>query len=154
MSKSKINLLSWMCVLFYSSFVCISAYANVYFQTIFNQHSCVRGPLRECRSIRSGASGLPYYCAPLVCVSEVIELLAVCQHNKPKTKTLSSVIRLGLRNPRKKGRKVKKEDTAPVPTSCPCCFVVSCAFVWSRSLSFLSLLVRDLLPRRLFHGFR
>ena len=32
MSKSKINLLSWMCVLFYFSFVCISAYANVYFQ--------------------------------------------------------------------------------------------------------------------------
>ena len=24
------------------------------------QHSCVRGPWRECRSIRSGASGLPY----------------------------------------------------------------------------------------------
>jgi len=75
-----------MCVLFYSSFVYISAYANVYFQTIFNQHSCVWGPLRECRSIRSGASGLPYYCAPLVCVSEVIELLAVWRHNKPKTK--------------------------------------------------------------------
>ena len=38
------------------------------------------------RSIRSGASGLPYYCAPLVCVSDVIELLAVWRHNKPKTK--------------------------------------------------------------------
>jgi len=36
-------------------------------------------------SIRSGASGLPYYCAPLVCVSdsEVIELLAVWRYNKP-----------------------------------------------------------------------
>jgi len=33
-------------------------------------HSCVRGPFRECRSIQSGTSGLPYYCAPLVCVSE------------------------------------------------------------------------------------
>jgi len=51
------------------------------------QHSCVRGPLWECRSIRPGASGLPYYCAPLVCVSEVIELLAVCRitNQKPKT---------------------------------------------------------------------
>jgi len=37
-------------------------------------------------SIRSGASGLPYYCAPLVCISVVIELLAVWRHNKPKTK--------------------------------------------------------------------
>jgi len=50
------------------------------------QRRCVQGPLRECRSIRSGASGLPYYCAPLVCVSEVIELLAVWRHNKPKPK--------------------------------------------------------------------
>jgi len=74
---------------FYSSFVCTSAYANVYFQTTSNQHSCVRAPLRECRSIWSGASGLPYYCAPLVCVSEVIEWLAVWRHNKPKTKNLS-----------------------------------------------------------------
>ena len=52
-----------------------------------NQYPYVRGPLRECRSIRSGASGLPYYCAPLVCVSEVIELLAVWRHNEPKLKT-------------------------------------------------------------------
>ena len=50
------------------------------------QHKCVRGPLRECRSIRSGASGLPYYCTPLVCISVVIGLLAVWRHNKPKTK--------------------------------------------------------------------
>ena len=51
-----------------------------------NQYSNIRGPLRECRSIRSGASGLPYYCAPLVCVSAVIESLAVWRHNKPKTR--------------------------------------------------------------------
>ena len=36
--------------------------------------------------IRSGASGLPYYCAPFVCISIVIGLLAVWRHNKPKTK--------------------------------------------------------------------
>ena len=52
------------------------------------QHPCVRGPLRECRSIRSGASGLPYCCAPLVCVSDVMELLAVWRCNKPKTKKI------------------------------------------------------------------
>ena len=28
--------------------------------------------MRECRSIQSGASGLPYFCTPLVCVSAVI----------------------------------------------------------------------------------
>jgi len=49
------------------------------------QHSSVRGPLRECRSIRSGTSGLPYYCTPLVCISAVIGLLTVWRHNKPKT---------------------------------------------------------------------
>jgi len=32
----------------------------------------VQGPLRECRSMRSGVSGLPYYCAPCVCVPDVI----------------------------------------------------------------------------------
>jgi len=41
---------------------------------------------------------------------------------------------------------------APVPISCPCCFVLSCAYMWSRSLSFLSALVCDLLPRQLFNG--
>ena len=30
--------------------------------------------------------GYLIYCAPLVCVSAVLELLAVCRHNKPKTK--------------------------------------------------------------------
>ena len=54
--------------------------------TTSNQHSSVWGQLRECRSIRSGASGLPYYCAPLACVSAVMELLTVWWHNKPKTK--------------------------------------------------------------------
>ena len=79
-----------MRVLFYLFFVCISAYANVYFKTTIIKQNIkimlpVRGPLRECRPIRSGASGLPYYCAPLVCISVVIELLAVWRHNKPKT---------------------------------------------------------------------
>jgi len=41
---------------------------------------------KERKKIRSGASGLPYYCAPLVCVSDVIESLAVWQYCKPKTK--------------------------------------------------------------------
>jgi len=60
-------------------------YANVYVE----KFSYVREPLRECRSIWSGASGLPYYCAPLVCVSEVIKLLAVWRYYKPKTTGLN-----------------------------------------------------------------
>jgi len=44
------------------------------------------------------------------------------------------------------------QGAAPVPTSCPCCFVLCCAYLWSRSLPFLSALVCNLLPRRLFHG--
>jgi len=52
--------------------------------TVSKQNSHVRGPLRECRSIRSGASGLPYYCTPLVCVSDVIDSLTMWRYNKPK----------------------------------------------------------------------
>jgi len=44
--------------------------------------------------MRSGASRLPYYCAPLVCVSEVIESLAVWRYNKPKTKNLVILVRI------------------------------------------------------------
>jgi len=46
----------------------------------------IQGRLRECRSIRPGASRLPYYCTPFVCIPAVIGLLAVWRHNKPKTK--------------------------------------------------------------------
>ena len=67
-----------LCILLDSSFVytCVCIFLHI------------QSPLRECHSIRSGASGLLYYCrgVPLVCVSEVIELLTVWQYNKPKTK--------------------------------------------------------------------
>jgi len=48
-------------------------------------------PLRECCSIRSGASGQPYYCTPLLCVSDAIELLVVWRHNKPKSQKNAKV---------------------------------------------------------------
>jgi len=64
-------------------------YAKVYVKSIWS----VRGPLRECRSIRSGASGLPYYCAPPVCVSDVIELLAVWCHNNTKNQKIKELVR-------------------------------------------------------------
>ena len=47
----------------------------------------IQCPLRECRSIRSGACSLPCYCAALVRVPDVIELLSVWRYNKPKPKT-------------------------------------------------------------------
>ena len=67
----------------------LTAISTDTFVTVFltsHQYSDVQGPLRECRSIRPGASGLPYYCAPFVFVSDVIELLTVWRDNKPKTK--------------------------------------------------------------------
>jgi len=60
--------------------------------TTSKQHNYVRGPLRECSSIRPGASGLPYYCAPLVRVSDVTDSLVVWRHNKTKTKTKSQTV--------------------------------------------------------------
>ena len=43
-------------------------------------------PLRKCRSIRSGASRLPYDWASLACFPDVLGLLTVWWDNKPKTK--------------------------------------------------------------------
>jgi len=64
----------WMCVLFYVSFVClhVCAYASK-----FKVH---------CWSASEpGASGLPDYCTPPVCVPDVIGALAVWQQkNNPK----------------------------------------------------------------------
>jgi len=51
------------------------------------QHSCVQGPLRVCCSIRSGASGLPYYCTSPLAVLNVLGEIAVSrwrQNNKNK----------------------------------------------------------------------
>jgi len=81
MYKSKI--LSCICVLFYSLFV---VYMRMRISTS-KQHKCVQGPLRECCSIRLGASGL-HYCTSLVCISVVIGLLAGITNQKPKTKKI------------------------------------------------------------------
>ena len=90
--KSKLKIFWSICVLFYSSFVCMSAYANVYFKTICE---CKRQKIFMCLRSIAGVPfdsdrrfWLPCYCAPLVCVSEVIELLAVCWYYKPNTKTV------------------------------------------------------------------
>ena len=102
--KSKLNLLGSICVLLYSWFVCMSVYANVSFTTICecllhnnmrmftsNQYSYVRGPLRVCRSIRPGASGLPYYCN-YICVRFGCTRHAGCVDSKPKKKKSGQVV--------------------------------------------------------------
>jgi len=62
-----------MCVVFYSSFDYVSAYANVYFQTT----------LREC--IRAGLPpGFPSTAPPPVLVSTVLGTLAVWIPNQKK----------------------------------------------------------------------
>ena len=59
-------------------------YANVYVKS----YSYVRGPLRECRSIQPGGSGLPYYCTPPVCVPAVLDALVVKRLSTTKKKTV------------------------------------------------------------------
>jgi len=64
-----------MAVVFYSSFVCISAYANVFFKTI----------LREC--LRTGLpSGFPSTAPPRVIVLAVLGTQAVWIQNQKKKK--------------------------------------------------------------------
>ena len=69
---------SRMCVLFYFYFVCL------YFcEYAFNSKV-------HCGSaLRPGASGLPYYCTPLVCVPGVIGTLAVWREKSQKNKIQS-----------------------------------------------------------------
>ena len=52
-----------------------------------NQYSNIWGPLRECRSIRPGASGLPYY-RTSICVRFGCTRLASCVDLKTKQKKL------------------------------------------------------------------
>jgi len=68
-------------------------YKYIHFRV--NQHSCARGPLRECRSIQSGASGLPYYCA-WICVRFGCTRRASCVDSKPKKKCMCVRMPLSL----------------------------------------------------------
>ena len=81
-TKSKTKLLLRRCVVFYSSFVCISAYANVYFKTI----------LRECLRARI-PPGFPSTTPPPVRVLAVLGTLGVWSPNqtKPKKKKLRTL---------------------------------------------------------------
>jgi len=79
---------TWLLLFLFCLYVCVREcllHNNMRIYML-NQYSYVRGPLQKCCSIQSGASGLPYYCTPLVCILVVIGLLAVWRYNKPKTK--------------------------------------------------------------------
>ena len=66
-----------MCVVFCSSFVCISAYANVYFKTIFRAQECLRAGLPP---------GGPSTAPPPMRVSAVLGTLPVWIPNHKQNK--------------------------------------------------------------------
>ena len=74
-----------LCLFLFCLYICVYVYRQILYICVCVCRQ-IQGPLRECCSIRSGASRLPYYCAPLVCVPDVIGSPAVWQQNKPKTK--------------------------------------------------------------------
>jgi len=99
-------------VLFFVVYTCVCVFLHI------------QSLLRECCSIRSGDSGLPYYCAPLVCISAVIGLLTVWWHNKPKTKNLSR-----LSGSRTRGGSSPARVSRVYPRTCVCvraCHVSVC----------------------------
>ena len=71
-----INLLLFMCVLFYSSFVCISAYANVYFKTTIIKQNITIILIAGVPSIQT-LPGFLITAPPSVCVPDVFGVLAV-----------------------------------------------------------------------------
>jgi len=72
---------------FFQSPICSIARIHSHTKTSTSkQHSCVQGPLWECRSIWSGASGLPYYCTPPVTIPAVFEVPAMWRCNNQKKK--------------------------------------------------------------------
>jgi len=63
----------WICVLLYFSCVCLHVCAYAFKFTVL------------CGSaFEPGASGLPYYCTPFVCVPDVLCALAVWRPNNQK----------------------------------------------------------------------
>ena len=65
-----------MCVLFYSSFVCVSAYANVYFKTTIRKQ-IIRIILIAGVPSSQALPGFLITAPPSVCVPDVIGVLAV-----------------------------------------------------------------------------
>ena len=83
----KINLSFFMCVLFYLSFVCISAYANVYFKTTIIKQN-IKIILIAGVPSSQALPGFRITAPPSACVPAVLVTLAVWiqNHNKNKNK--------------------------------------------------------------------
>jgi len=73
-----------ICVLFYSKFVCMSAYANVYLCKCIRQINIHRSEVHCGRAFEPGGSVLPYYCSPPVCIPAVLGAPAVWRFSKKK----------------------------------------------------------------------
>jgi len=79
--------------LFYSLFVCISAYANVYFKTTckrIRQINIHRYEVHCGSAFEPGGSGLPYYYTPPVCVPAVLGALAAWRLSQKEKKEKST----------------------------------------------------------------
>jgi hypothetical protein len=79
------NLVLCMCVLFYSSFVCISAYANAYFKTTIikqNTEIILIAGVPSCQALPGFLITAPW--PPSVCIPAVLGALAVWIQNQIK----------------------------------------------------------------------
>ena len=76
-----------MCVVFYSSFVCISAYANVYFKTTIIKPN-IKIILTAGVPSSQALPGFLITAPPSVCVSAVLGALAVWIQTQKKRKNL------------------------------------------------------------------
>jgi len=74
-----------MCILFYSSFICISAYANVPFKVTIKQQN-IKIILIAGVPSKQALPGFLITAPPSVCVPDVIGVLAVCILNQKKKK--------------------------------------------------------------------
>jgi len=86
-----------MCVLFYSSFVCISAYANVYFKTTIIKQNIKIIPIVGVPSSQAFPGFLitapPYVCAPDVIGVLVVWIQQQTNNKKSCEGTLDSKVR-------------------------------------------------------------
>ena len=71
--------------------MCVST-TRTYHDTNKHDQFRVQCPLRECRSNRSGVSGLPYYGTPPLTVYAVLGGLAVWRHNNKKKRARGIVL--------------------------------------------------------------
>ena len=94
----------FMCVVFYSSFVCIFACANVYFKTTFIKQN-IKIILIAGVPKSQALPGFLITAPPSVCVPDVIGALAVWIQNKKKTFFSEPVLFLGQKAEKKKPRK-------------------------------------------------